>query len=127
LANYFLWYLPRSHRSLVTIVFIQLQKQRTRVQQQHAMRTVCVALFLASLLFAQLATIHHDVGHASHHHTHLCDAFTAYGHSKGSVTTTNPPDFSVQLPAVSYAFTTSAPPLAEPGNIRIRDPPSLRV
>ncbi len=97
------------------------------LRKQSASQTASVVVFVASLLFAQLATLQHDADHASHQDTHLCDAFTAYGHGNTLLAATGFPDFYTGHLAVSYVLTVSLPQPAEPDNTRIRDPPSLSV
>jgi len=106
-------------------VFSKLFLKQTGKQQTR--QATFVVLFVAGLLFAQLATVFHDADHAFHEHTHLCDVFTAYGHGKNLPVAVSVPDFSVGTFSVFYAFTVRSPLLAQSAVIRIRGPPDLSV
>lgn len=96
-------------------------------RKQQTRQTAFVALFVAGLLLAQLATVFHDADHAFHEHTHLCDAFTAYDHGKNPLAATSALDFTFETFVVFHVFTVSSPLQTASTVTRIRGPPSLPV
>lgn len=97
------------------------------LRKQYLAQTVLVMLFAAGLLIAQLAAIDHDAHHPFHKHTHLCDSFAQFGHSKTSLTQANTLAVAVEISSVYIQLVVLSPRYNKSNVIRIRGPPSLLV
>lgn len=93
--------------------------------KKYLVQATLVALFAFSLLIAQLATTHHDTQHPFHKHTGLCDAFTAYDHSKTPLAQANTLAVAVEIFSDYIPLVVLSPSYNHSSVIRIRGPPSL--
>ncbi len=97
------------------------------LRKKYLTQTAVAALFAASLLIAQLATIDHDAHHPFHKHTHLCDSFSQFSHSKTPLTQANTLAVAVEISSVYIQLVVLSLSYNQSNVIRIRGPPSLFV